>query len=350
MSRLIIGVCTVLKFAFWVITAQAAEFKTLSSSPLTSVEIWSGTCTHTLVGPIKAGDAKTFEAELAKLPGQDHDDLNFILCLDSTGGSLSEAITISALLKRSSIGTYIPKGASCLSACAIVFMNGEVGFFENYQNFRMMHPTAKLGFHRPRLELALGNAPVPGVLVTSAYDAAILNIAELAESASRPLENSSIAVIPLSLLAQMLDTPANKFLYVETLHQAFSWDIEILPEGLLAPQGFDEEIAKYQLCRNALYEIEPQSFGFDITPGPSRAEIKIFGSIKQYSKPQVPKGHLVLVLDGAVEMQCSLKYRKGAVDWFLVHRYTEGQQVGIAWLRPVYLFHPSTKIRDLAPK
>ena len=59
--------------------AVAAKIETLSTEPLEWKDRLSGRCTHRLSGPIESGDAAALQAAIDALPGQDHDDRNFVL-------------------------------------------------------------------------------------------------------------------------------------------------------------------------------------------------------------------------------------------------------------------------------
>ena len=59
-----------------------------------AMDLMSGKCTHRLTGEIQSGDAEIVKAALEAMPLQDHDDLNFQVCLDSPGGNLTEGFRI----------------------------------------------------------------------------------------------------------------------------------------------------------------------------------------------------------------------------------------------------------------
>ncbi len=327
---------------------EAAEIETLSTTPLSQEGIWTGTCTHRLSGEIFPGDAKRLEEELAKLPGQDHDDLNFILCLDSTGGNLTEGLQIGSIIFKNFFGTYVEENRTCLSACAVAFMHGRVGFWEYDANHRMMHPTAVVGFHAPRLEIMTGDAEmVPVPLIDAAYQSAIANIAALTRNAAQSGFVPKIPVIPLTLLSGMLATPADSFLYVDILHKAFMWDIAILPDAIGIEIKPKTDVAQYQLCENATYEID-QSHSLDYVPTAiTEQDAAYHQKVGQYTKPDLKPGHTLLVFDGPEERQCSFRYIAEPMPSFEVVRYIEGNSQGTAYVPFVYMLPPATPLKDL---
>ena len=328
--------------------ANAATIKTISNQPVPPPAIWEVPCTHSLTGEIVEGDAARLQAELDLLPGQDHDDKNFVLCISGPGGNLAEGLKIGEIVRDNLLATYVPPHASCLSACAIAFMHGRVGFWETLMNLRVIHPTATLGFHAPRLNLPPIKGAVPSPMVDAAYNSAIDTIAALSKAASSTVNDSRIALIPLSLLEAMLSTPPDEFHYVDTLHKAFLWDIEIHPAGLVQPAGFDPELAEYDLCLNADYETQAQSGGRDGYPDLSAKDVAMF-KIYNYPRPEdLPADFTFITIEGMFTIGCGLKFDEQN-GFLIVRQYTDGvfeTQVG---LPPTYLFSPATPIRALWP-
>jgi hypothetical protein len=323
----------------------SAEFETLSTQPIAWEKRFSGACTHRLTGEIAPGDAGKVAAEIASLPGQDHDDLNFIVCMNSPGGSLADGIAIGKLFKDNFFGTFVPQGAECLSACAVAFMHGTVGAYEYFLNHRMMHPSARVGFHAPSLPFEGDpNDLVPLSLVNAAYLAARKNIADIVAAASNPVSDFAAPVIPLQLLSGMLSTPENDFLYVDTLHQAFAWQIDIYPHNLKAPSGFHIEFGLYQLCENASYKIDGGNTLFSgrtIT-----AEEVKYNRVTYPWNVDMPSDHTLLSLGNIFNRQCSYKYRTD-IDGFELRRYVDGDLEQEVWLPSVYLLSPEVRLIEL---
>jgi hypothetical protein len=337
-----------LVFAFLITgSANAATIETLSIQPVPPPQIWTVPCTHTLTGEIVEGDAARLQAELGRLTMQ-HDDRNYVICLSSPGGNLVEGLKIGELIRANWMATYVPPNAECLSACAIAFMHGRIAFWEDLVNYRVIHPTAKLGFHAPSLDLPTMKGAVPAPLVDAAYASAISVIAQLTRSASGGVDKSKVALIPLSLLEQMLSTPSDEFLYVETLHQAFLWDIEIYPAGIVAPPDFDPAAAEYQLCLNADYETKAQNGGLQNRKPVTAEDVKWHQRYKYPAPDDLAEGYSYVTMDDLWIVGCGIKFRPehGFLD---VRQYIDQQFVEAVFLPAVYLFSPETRIRDLWP-
>ena len=328
--------------------ADAAVIKTLSAEPVSPPQIWTVPCTHSLEGEIVAGDAARLQAELDRLPGQDHDDRNFVLCLTSPGGNLAEGLKIGEIIRANWMATYVPQRASCLSACAVAFMHGRVAFWEYWMNLRVIHPTAVLGFHAPRLDLPPMDGAVPAPMVDAAYASAISTIAALAKAASGSVNDSRVPLIPLSLLEAMLSTPPDGFVYVDTLHKAFLWDIEIHPAGLVYPADFDPQVAEYDLCLNADYETRTQSGGRRGWPTLTRDEVDLFRSSVFPPPADLPAGYSFVTVSDLNTIGCGILF-DSETGFLVVRQYLDASFETQVSLPAVYLFSPQTRIRDLWP-
>lgn len=112
-------------------------FTYLAEAADLSVDTWRGREVLRLSGPIDGGTADRLAAALSSVKPFPHGAP--ILLLDSPGGSVAEALTISHLLVRHPFHTVVPDGAKCASACAsIVFVAG---------TYRTVEPFGTLGQH-----------------------------------------------------------------------------------------------------------------------------------------------------------------------------------------------------------
>ena len=210
-------------------------------------------CRMKISGPIVEGDAERFRDFLAvlydsvavmddysekdKIP----DDLLYTpgqirICLDGVGGSLSEAIEMADTLSYGyrykeikgglsitrPLGTAIPPGARCTSACAVLFMAG--GYFSHIapgpnlrETNRVLHVNGRLGFHAPALIVTEGNYNERSV--DQAFRIAV-------ETTSRLSDRLEQYRFPPSLFQRMLSTPPKEMFYVDTVAQAASWEID----------------------------------------------------------------------------------------------------------------------------
>lgn len=338
----------VLAFVPWALmsvsqaSADDFRFETVSTTPVEWNDLHKGECTHRMSGQIRQDSIQVVQAALDALPGQDHDDKNFLVCLEGNGGNLAAAFEIGRLLQHELFGTVLEPRVSCLSACAIVFMHGQVGAWEFLSSFRMIHPSSRLGFHAPALPVS-GNseALVPLGEALRAYDAALLTVASLVRGALGQSER--FRVLPLPLIAEMLSTPRTEFRYVETLGDAFAWNIDIYPYGLNAPKGFDLEVGYYQMCANLSSLLPTESF-IDFVQ--TDELVRLHKQRGHYTAPPTLRGFTTLKFEGMMEVQCQFQYDSDQ-EYFDVRLYNEGEEVGRRWLEPVYLFSPETPIAAL---
>ena len=224
-------------------------------------------CFLRLSGVIEKGDADRLKALLIQIYGS-ADAYNPLysdeyhgqrLCLDSQGGSFAEAIRIADLI-TGKLGTAVSRGATCLSACSIVFMAGSVstesdaGIVAN----RKLHAGGTLGFHAPSLVVPGGSYSEGQV--NTAYKIAVKGIGDL-------LARSGDMKVSHTLVAKMLQTPPEDFFYIDTVHKAGRWLIPVV--GTYHPAEITP-LAVSNAC-NSFYNwegdrISTNGFGFDPEP------------------------------------------------------------------------------------
>lgn len=232
------------------LSAQAATFELGGNDSLN--------CRMTMRGAIEPGDAQRFREFLAHFlnhatEGQEHalqtrygfqGEGVLRLCLDSPGGSLTEAIEMADTLAfdyrvRSEIaphlrnemapvfvahiGTAVPDGARCESACAILFLAGgyfsREGVTENLREpDRVLHVNGKLGFHAPALRVSDGDYSQRAV--NRAFALAVESIERLAERRRRYR-------LPSELFERIVSTPPDEMFHVRTVAEATSWEIKL---------------------------------------------------------------------------------------------------------------------------
>ena len=236
----------------------ATIFALFAALPLFAAEIEvlsEGPCFARLSGTISEGDGQKFiDIEQAN-PRQF--DANYIalernkLCLNSPGGSLSEGIMIAKHLAKVHIGTRIEKNGSCLSACALIFMMGRGGGENEDEAWlsREMDITARLGFHRPSLNLPEGGTYSSEQINNSfklALDAT-LGFVSLANNSVRGSQNPAI---PSDLFEEMFQREGNDFFYIDTVNKAGRWKVHLT--GFQPPSTLSLEAARYA-CHNMLH-------------------------------------------------------------------------------------------------
>ncbi|SMX32875.1 hypothetical protein [Maliponia aquimaris] len=163
-------------------------------------------CGYLFTGTIEKGDLVDF-FNSGDLKGVNR------ICLHSPGGSLNEAFQFLKLVRgEDSFGTRVRSGDSCVSACALVFMFGQRWGANSPYPSRELEPGAQLGFHTPFPNLdkdAQGN-------LAAAFDVA-LKVSRLLVNSSYTAFSSKGPSIPPEIVAVMLETPADKMTYIDTV-------------------------------------------------------------------------------------------------------------------------------------
>ena len=183
-------------------------------------------CIIELTGQIRAGDTDTLRALFEDLGyPTGYSPVGRRICLDSPGGSLVEGLSLADLVGEWNYGTAVPAGASCQSACSVMFLAGRFNNPEAGGAFttdRVMHPTAKVGFHAP--SLLLGDRAYTKNEVDTAYAIALTSMAGILRHRAE-----SGTAFPDSLFLTLLGTPPFKMSFVETVGQAAQWQIAVAP-------------------------------------------------------------------------------------------------------------------------
>lgn len=238
-------------------------------------------CILKLSGPIVAGDAQKIYEKLYQFGVEGRHDVlivdkkyNYLksdifvsrshrICLDSIGGSFSEAIRIADII-YGQLGTAVEAGFKCLSACAVSFMAGtyntetDAGIVIS----RVLEAGGKLGFHAPALAVPDGQYTKDHV--QRAYKVSVAATGAL----SRRMAKMSFSP---SLLTAMYSTPPDEMLMIEYIHQAALWEITIA--GIKWPRKLTARHVGYA-CFNAY-----RAAGFTSDPSP----LQYFGNAKGVS-------------------------------------------------------------------
>lgn len=216
-------------------------------------------CDLLLKGEIKVGDAAQIEtglnAALTANPGR-----HLRLCLDSPGGALRESARLARFIEDNRIGTVIEDGASCLSACSLIFMLGardvtEHGLAHAIDTGRLlltfdrwMHTNATLGFHRPSISLDAAKQ-YSGQDVEAAFRIAILSTLEFMQAANQWKLRENAPSIQADLIEELLKHEGNSdFYYIDTVDKAGRWKIGVFGYDLPKALGAREALT---LCDNA---------------------------------------------------------------------------------------------------
>lgn len=193
-------------------------------------EIQSGTargCDFELTGTLSDGDAATL-----KRLAEPHFGEYRTFCLNSPGGSFTEALNIAEFLMHEQpyIRTVVGPGHSCYSACALAFMAGAFRATGQLTPDRWLHVTAKLGFHAPYIDPAhLGKRQMSAAEMAAAFDAAMRSgqrlLAQLAQQTTqRSVANPEAWVHP-GLIQRFLKLGRSEFYMIDTVGKAAAFNI-----------------------------------------------------------------------------------------------------------------------------
>lgn len=260
-------------------------------------------------------------------------DENYRICLDSTGGSFGEAMRMVDYI-YGVFGTAIPRDAKCLSACSIVFMAGshQSGSDAGIIASRIMHATAKLGFHAPNLVVPDGDYTEASV--NQAYKVAITAVGRLMMRAGE-------IKFRHTLISRMLATAPQDMFYIEQVRQAARWRIGVA--GTLRPRAITKQ-AVSEACNN-FYAFQADTIGYGEAASDADADYKMGFEVKfarkAYGKQAIQKGY---GQEGALtcELQISDTPEPNSVGVI-----TLGSSIPQA--APPWLFFPGkTKLADIA--
>ncbi|MDA7430767.1 hypothetical protein PGB28_20085 [Primorskyibacter aestuariivivens] len=229
-------------------------------------------CRLSFTGEITAGDAAALARVVPAInPSTSQSTYDNWLCLDSPGGSLAEALRMGQVLRAGGMGTRILANRQCMSACAILFMSGsvfdpDVGFnsqieLSNVYPYRMMHVTARLGFHRPSIRLDTDQL-FDAEQVERSFDVSTEASLELVRLVGR-------GILATDLVEEMFSHRGQDFFYIDTVGKSLRWNI--FADGEVLPRLIDSRAA-FHAC-TALVQLETTSKATDIPYRPGTVEI-----------------------------------------------------------------------------
>ena len=177
-------------------------------------QFWKNLCDFQLVGEIVEGDLSRWKRA----------GVNGTICLNSNGGSLAEALKIAK--SGHWTGTVVPDGATCASACSIIFLSGRTFGTSNFSISRVLYPGGILGFHSPFLNIddtrTYRSADLQEVYNLSKET--FLHLFEL--TLSREQGGSRNKISP-ELLFNMLNTSPDKLYVIKYIYDIINNDIDI---------------------------------------------------------------------------------------------------------------------------
>jgi hypothetical protein len=187
-------------------------------------------CTFQITGEIVPGDYDAVVAlgEDVFQPGGDRWGTypEARACLHSPGGSFIEGLRIARYFFDRGIGTYIGDGDECYSVCAIMFMMGTLQWDERERADRILHVGGTLGFHR-MFTILDDDRSYSSADLNMWFDLGVEGVYELLSLATLSPSWAAPEMIPLDLLRIIIQTPGDRFYYIQTLEDAMAWDIEL---------------------------------------------------------------------------------------------------------------------------
>lgn len=290
-------------------------------------------CTVTLSGQIDRGDSDRLYDYLTD-NGLGQGETQARLCLDSPGGSYIDGVRMGSLLTQYGIGTAIPAGARCESACAIAFMGGAwTGEEGAFVPDRTMHPRARLGFHAPSLTVA--DRSYTKAEIDTAYGIALIAVSELMQ-----LRIDTQFDFPDALMLEMLATPPQSLRHIETAVDAAQWNIAVWPLAL--PDASAKTLTEIA-CHNGAAQI------WDNGQGALQTLPQDFVNEMRSEYGTLSLTTVYAYADNAA--RCRVRLSPG---WAGLHRigdvsfpdFEDGRR---ADLHTIMLYPPDTLIADLAP-
>jgi hypothetical protein len=178
------------------------------------------------------------------------------LCLNSPGGDLEAAKDLVAYFETltgltyngASITTVVRSDASCLSACALIFMGGfDCDYFRLCRTSRIMESKARIGFHFPSLKVVGGgNART----LEGMYRSAIEQLGYFISVNSNPYFVRSAIRYPGVLFREMTTHFDENYYTVATVLDVITLNID-LSGHWKTPEGHDGWKIMTDACDNA---------------------------------------------------------------------------------------------------
>ena len=213
-SMLRLFVLSLVFFLAAVSNSSSAEFNQLNARD----------CSLKITGKILKGDAEKFEGYLRANNisfGWENDTL---LCFDSPGGYILDALEIGKFVYENHLPTRIRDDEECLSACAFIFLMGRQSIGEIVEISRILYKGGTLGVHRPSINLKEDGYSQE--VVIKAFDVAVDSVLKMVELANKVGSLSGEKMIETDLLKGILSHRGQEFLYLETIDQLVLWNID----------------------------------------------------------------------------------------------------------------------------
>lgn len=199
-------------------------------------------CNVMLEGDIEDGDLERLKQALGTLKRK-HPDKTPRLCLSSPGGSYSEGLAIARHLIEEAVGTAVPAGAGCYSACSVIFMGGSFPWKGEINRF--LHVGGDVGFHAPFIP-SLPDRRYSEAELRLYFDGGVSSITELMKIGV----GNEVKRFPPELLAEMLQQGPSQLFAIDTVGKAIRFRVSLY--GASAPPAVDER-SLCNACVNMKY-------------------------------------------------------------------------------------------------
>jgi hypothetical protein len=200
-------------------------------------------CDVELVGRISKGTRDKF----VTLYNDEKNDLSshtILLCLDSMGGDVSEALSLASFIRqldRPSIITAVSDGSNCWSACALVFMagkeQGKIGEFPA----RFLYPRGTLRFHSTFFnnfsasDISMFFKDDPNKGLKKIYETGVQDVQRIVSTFSDTTVNADFIAKPFvspSLFLEMFAQDPGEWVCIDTIDKMGRWDIQLGPHDI----------------------------------------------------------------------------------------------------------------------
>lgn len=245
-----------------------------------------------ITGPIEPGDQVTFErfaVEAVQHKEESGEVDNIVVNLSSIGGDFDAALEIAQTVRERGFTTFVERGETCLSACAIIFMAGfEFGDGVDVQanrRSRFIEWPARLGFHSPYIrddsitfsDKALEVAPAS--VIRKLIDDNLDQFTRGRDAVRRMIEADPGAWSQDLLLRLLLEVGQDSFVEIQTVGDVLDWEVEItniydrrdLRENsrVYLPDDVIELERVYNFCYNSVPHSEATMLGWHWDPAES---------------------------------------------------------------------------------
>ncbi len=291
-------------------------------------------CNLLLEGAIERGDLQRLHA-LVGAQRERQFDKPPRLCLHSPGGSYGEGLAVARYLMEHGIGTAIPAGGECYSACAIIFMGGSFPWKGELN--RYLHSQGVLGFHAPYIPDSnnKNRLMVDEGEVGAAYSEGIKAMKAFMELG---VGNQVKRIVP-ELMQEMIARGPSDFFFIDTVGKAVRFRIHLY--GIDQPPAVDAQ-GICNACVNMNYggyERFGRGGAIDLCKGLEAPRRQSFPDGVRFTTDVAPRGG-----------ECSVDVAiKGGQPTGWIYRHDERNPFGDGLeLAYWYLLSPSTKIASLS--